>query len=387
MGDTLPGGLRLRAARPADLDQISALLTDRGDADDAVDLRLVVEDPDAGYEACAVVLDGDTVVSTATLLDETLVLDGCELPAGQVEMVATARSHEGRGLVRALMGWAHDRSAERGHVLQVLHGIPYFYRQFGYEYAIPRPTSRPVVGDLPEGGAGLTVREAVAADVPELARLQEADLAGVGLSLRRSAACWRWLVARPGSTQWVVSSGDTIVGAGRDDGDQLAELAGSPGARLALLRHVRGLRPEIEVTGRDAADHLGPGSSQAEADMIRIPDPVALFERLRPVFGARLARAGVADLEVVVSLFRSHLRFGYADGVAGPVSGGGVMQAPGVVGGAGIAPDQLAAVLFGPHGIAGLSTQQPDVYPGRNRDVMTALFPPVDADVRLFYLP
>ncbi|MET9661367.1 GNAT family N-acetyltransferase [Streptomyces sp. NPDC006510] len=135
----LADGLVLRAARPADLDQIGALLARRGDPADALDHRLVVTDPDAGWSACAVVVDGDRVVSTATLLDEEVRIGGVRLPAGQVELVATDREYEGRGLVRALMRWAHDRSAARGHVIQALIGIPYFYRLFGYEYAIDIP--------------------------------------------------------------------------------------------------------------------------------------------------------------------------------------------------------------------------------------------------------
>ena len=137
---TLPDGLALRTAREDDVPQIAALLAERGEPADADDLRLVVDDPDAGLDAVAVVVDGDRVVSTATLLDETLHVrhpaGAVELPAGQVELVATDRAYEGRGLVRALMGWAHERSAARGHDLQVMIGIPYFYRRFGYEYAI-----------------------------------------------------------------------------------------------------------------------------------------------------------------------------------------------------------------------------------------------------------
>ncbi|RSS99110.1 GNAT family N-acetyltransferase, partial [Streptomyces sp. WAC05950] len=136
---SLPGGLVLRQARPADLDQIGALLSARGEPDDAVDHRLVVTDPDAGLSACAVVVDGDRVVSTATLLDEEVHIGGIRLPAGQVELVATESEYEGRGLVRALMNWAHERSAASGHLVQAMIGIPYFYRLFGYEYAIDVP--------------------------------------------------------------------------------------------------------------------------------------------------------------------------------------------------------------------------------------------------------
>ncbi|HWS57313.1 MAG TPA: GNAT family N-acetyltransferase, partial [Actinotalea sp.] len=160
---TLPGGLVLRTARPADLEQVADLLTARGDAADALDHRLVVEDPDLGWSACAVVVDGDRVVSTATLLDESLRVADVVLPAGQVELVATDVAYEGRGLVRALMQWAHERSDERGHLLQVMIGIPYFYRLFGYEYAVDIPRARPLLarpaeptpdGPTPDGPTG-----------------------------------------------------------------------------------------------------------------------------------------------------------------------------------------------------------------------------------------
>lgn len=42
--------------------------------------------------------------------------------------VATQPEYEGRGLLRALMHWAHARSHARDHVLQAMIGIPYFYR-------------------------------------------------------------------------------------------------------------------------------------------------------------------------------------------------------------------------------------------------------------------
>ena len=76
---SLPGGLLLRTARPADLDQIGELLARRGDEPDALDHRLVVEDPAEGYRSCAVVVDGERVVSTATLLDETVRVGGVGL--------------------------------------------------------------------------------------------------------------------------------------------------------------------------------------------------------------------------------------------------------------------------------------------------------------------
>lgn len=199
----LPGGLVLRPSTAADLDQIATLLAARGDATDAVDVRLVVHDPQEGFESCAVVVDGDRVVSTATLLRETLTIEDVSLAAGQVELVATDPMYEGRGLVRALMAWAHERSRRRGGLVQLLIGIPYFYRQFGYAYAMPMARWRALAA-VPPAEPQLVVRRATVDDIPAMARLQDAAQARTAVRLPHSPACWRGLVARQGSTQWVV---------------------------------------------------------------------------------------------------------------------------------------------------------------------------------------
>jgi hypothetical protein len=72
-----------------------------------------------------------------------------------------------------------------------------------------------------------------------------------------------------------------------------------------------------------------------------------------------------------VSFFRQHVRLKYDKGTVGEVETGGRMQAPGTVGGAGVAPDMVGPLLFGPYGIAGLAEQHADVYPGRNDVLMT----------------
>lgn len=403
MPQPLPGGLVLRTARPADLDQIAALLTDRGDVEDSVDHRLIVDDQDAGWESCAVVADGDRVVSTVTLLDETLVLGGVPIPTGQVELVATDRQYEGRGLVRALMNWAHTRSARRGHVVQVLTGIPYFYRQFGYQYSIIQPQSR-AVETVPPAPDGHTVRRATIDDIEAMNQLQNATQHGYDLSMPHSTACWRWLVARNGTIQLVVERDGVAVATGRytppDEGDVvLGELAATdaPGA-YALLAHVAttaggnrvAVKERAGSIGVDALDRfLAPPPSQLESYYLRVPDIAALLGQLRPVLSARLAASGLAGDtgEAVVSFFRHHIRLPYDKGTVGDVQTGGRMQAPGAVGGAGVAPDMVGPLLFGPYGIAGLAERHADIYPGRNDVLMRTLFPPVRADLLPFYLP
>jgi predicted N-acetyltransferase YhbS len=399
----LPEGLLLRTARPADLDQIAALLADRGEPADAVDHRLIVEDGDAGWASCAVVVDGPRVVSTATLLDETLFLGPVPIPAGQVELVATDRAYEGRGLVRALMHWAHGRSAGRGHLAQVMIGIPYFYRQFGYQYAMVLPASR-AVRAVPPPEPGHSVRTADAADIPAMAGLQDAAQRGYDLRMPHSPACWRWLVARDGSTHLLVERAGAPVATGRltspeDDEVVLGEVAAvDPPAAYALLAHAAALAGPgaLKVAGRPGhagaaalEDCLVPPPRQAARYYLRVADVTAMLEHLRPLLSARLAASELAQDsgEIVLSFFRHHVRLAYADSTVGPARPGGPMQAPASAGGAGIAPDLAGPLLFGPDGIAGLAERHPDVYPGPHETLLRTLFPPVRADLLTFYLP
>ncbi|HKE66763.1 MAG TPA: GNAT family N-acetyltransferase, partial [Micromonosporaceae bacterium] len=356
MNQPLPDGLLLRTAQPTDLDQISALLTDRGEAADAVDHRLIVEDPDAGWESCAVVVDGDRVVSTATLLDETLSLDGLEIPSGQVELVATDRGYEGRGLVRALMGWAHQRSAARGHVVQVMVGIPYFYRLFGYQYAIGMPHTRQVIA-APPAQDGYVVRPAGPSDIATMESLQDAEQSRYDLRMAHSAACWRWLCARDGSSQLLVERGGIPVATARitppEEDILIGEVAAAePEAALALVTYAQSLYGDRELAVKerpgsvagDALDpFLAPRPPDAEAYYVRVADPVALLDHLRPVLSARLAPSGLGarEGEILLSFFGSHVRLPYRDGAVVGIHAGGAMQAPGSAGGAGIAPDLI----------------------------------------------
>lgn len=403
----LPSGLVLRTAEARDLEQIGVLLAERGEQGDALDHQLVVEDSPGGWQSCAVVVDGDRVVSTATLLDESLTLGGIQIPAGQVELVATDRQYEGRGLVRALMDWAHQRSAELGHIMQVMIGIPYFYRQFGYVYSIDIPSRRVLSGDLPSPAAdekSCRVRVTTAQDIPELTALNDEAAAESQLRMPHQPECWRWILAQDASTTWIVeSAGGQVLASGRttppDDEVLLAEVtARSDAAAWALLRHASTLATEeLRVAVRQPVTTMweallepaGPGANQYYT---RIPDTAALLDLLRPVFEARLAAAGIAladvpDGKVIVSTFRQHFVLPVVGDSFGPVVTGGPMQAPGVHSAAGIAPDLIGSVLFGPHGLDGLSRRHPDVYADRGGELMRTLFPPVTSDLLTYYLP
>lgn len=100
-------------------------------------------------------------------------IGGIRFGVGQPEMVATDPTYRNRGLVRALFEMIHARSAAEGHLVQAITGIPYFYRQFGYEYVLDLEGSRIVpISAFPQkredGAEPYHLRLAVLDDVPQL---------------------------------------------------------------------------------------------------------------------------------------------------------------------------------------------------------------------------
>jgi predicted N-acetyltransferase YhbS len=403
----LADGLIMRTAAEKDLEQVGALLAARGDEADAEDLRLVASDPDEGLGAVMVVVDGDRVVSTATLLRESVAIGSVAVPTGQVEMVATDPAYEGRGLVRAMMNEAHRRSAARGDLLQVMVGIPYFYRQFGYSYSMPIPMPWEV-HTTPVAQPDITVRVATAADIPAMSALQSAAQAAADVRMSHSAGCWRWLVQRSGSSQLVAERDGAVVATARqtppDEGVVLGEIAGSAEGISALVAAAQVAATsaddggEVAVLERPAAAHVN--SVLAEmADSPDAPDRTQewfyarveslgpLLDHLRPVLLDRFRAAGFeARHEVLLSSWRSHVRFTINEDSMSAVAAGGPEQAPISKGGSGVPPDQLAPLLLGPLGAAGLEQIHGDVMLGRQRDLMEALFPPMTSDLLTFYL-
>lgn len=76
------------------------------------------------------------IASAMCLISQTWTYDGIEFGMGRPEYVATHPDFRKRGLIRAQFEVVHHWSAARGEMVQGITGIPYFYRQFGYEFAL-----------------------------------------------------------------------------------------------------------------------------------------------------------------------------------------------------------------------------------------------------------
>ena len=150
-----------------------------------------------------------------------------------------------------------------------------------------------------------------------------------------SDGCWRWLVARSGSEQWVAERDGVVVAVGRALPDEgvLGELAAAdPAGAVALLARaaeaVRGSDQPLSVQPRGrgcAHDAVAPfldAGDPPEWYYARVPDLAALLEHLGPLLAARLRESGLEPpaagegQPVLLSTYARHVRFTVgADGV------------------------------------------------------------------------
>ena len=205
----LGDGLVLRWGRPADAEELGVF-----------NVRLHSDTPEEPEEFLAnwtrdlmggahpttsagdftVVVDeknGGKIVSSMNLISQTWTYDGVPFGFGRPELVATDDDYRRRGLVRAQFEAIHARSAAKGELVQGITGIPWYYRQFGYEMALELGGSRAFFWGRPGNDKGVEkepyqLRPATPADLPRLEELYTSHCAGSLLTRRRDRAIWQY---------------------------------------------------------------------------------------------------------------------------------------------------------------------------------------------------
>jgi hypothetical protein len=182
----LGNGLVLRRSTPEDAEAL-AEFNGRIHGDDPLDAQRVAAwtrdllarpHPTLNPDDFTIVEEVTTgkIVSSMNLIPQIWSYEGIEFGVGRPELVGTAPEYRNRGLVRLQFEEVHKWSAERGHKVQVITGIPYYYRLFGYEMALDlagrHAGFEANVPKLKDGEEeGFRVRTAKEADLPFIADL------------------------------------------------------------------------------------------------------------------------------------------------------------------------------------------------------------------------
>lgn len=307
---------------------------------------LVAEDPVTGRPAASLVA-----------LAQHWNLGGVGLPVVQIELVGTAPEHRGNRLTEQLFAALQRRLPPDDAPIQMIEGLPYFYRRLGYDYAlandgaptVPAAALPPAVPDRPHGTPDdLTVRPATPADADALADIDRRPADRDTLVCPRDAVAWRHEIdgCRPDSVARrevaVLARGSDVRGylvhGGRLSaaGELLVVAAACrqpadwPRAAAAMYAHLADTGRRYGTTAdrpftalRPILDPAHPLVGFGPAGVPRRPrgwyvraDPIALLARLHPVLRARWTAAGMRWPEptMTVDTYGPAARLGFSDG-------------------------------------------------------------------------
>jgi hypothetical protein len=319
------------------------------------------------------------IVSSMNWISQTWSYEGIQFGVGRPELVGTLSEFRNRGLVRIQFEEVHKWSVERGEIVQAITGIPFYYRQFGYEMALDLDGRRfggeAQLPKLREGETEpYTIRFAQESDLPLMQKLYDQTKQRSMIACERTPELFRYeLMGRSENNNcWVNCMIDNKVGEPvgffRHPGyHQQGSLAAAryelkPGiswleATPSVVRYLWG--KGLEYAKRDgvefnsfgfvlgaahpAYEALGnrlPAIRDPYAWYLRVPDVCGFLNHIKPVLERRLAESigSGHSGEFRVSFYRSGLRFVIEKGKLTTIApwepspeDGGVIAFPGLV--------------------------------------------------------
>ncbi|MFN8493359.1 MAG: GNAT family N-acetyltransferase [Caldilineaceae bacterium] len=452
VGD-LGNGLIRRWSTPADQEKIAQLLGDvyRNNADEPINVRTldtirVLMSPGfplMGPGDFAIVEDtskpAHPVVACTCLFRHEWSYGGIRFGVGRPEYVGADPAYRNRGLVRAVFEMIHARSAAEGHWVQGITGIPYFYRQFGYEYVLDLEGRRTTYLSLipekknsePEPYA---LRLATVADIPYLMALYEQHRHNSLVQYEPDEAYWRheitaWddpaahdkdvLTIGLGTRLYMMvndqgqACGCTILAVRRGGPNfavfhlQLDRAVNLQTAMPVLLRLLRTQAMQAPTIKADTAplseisfmfgrahpvydilgDALAPRVEPPYAWYLRVADAPGFLHHITPVLEERLAKSVLVGHtgELKIDFYRGGLRLEFAHGKLVVIE---PWRAPsyGNDAEAGCPPLVFLKLLFGYRSLAELRSFYPDVWANPEAALLlNTLFPAQPSTIQLLW--
>jgi hypothetical protein len=297
--------------------------------------------PTTGSNDVTVVVDeknGGKIVSTVFLISQTWSYGGIPFGCGMPELIATEAEYRRQGLIRLQMDVIHALSEQKGQLVQGIGGIPWYYRQFGYEMALdmgggfqlPFASLKP----LPEGESEpYCLRPVMSADLPLLKELYALTCESSLVACVRDDPVWRYEIEKSGERPVPMRHLEIIETAGGEAvgyiqiptfpvPNRIRELALRPGHSLRAFCHFLGRNGRARVEASDIENppttflfNLGETHPAYEAVgdqagsrrplyawYVRVPDLARFLNHIRPVLDERVAGSVMAGHSGVLKL-------------------------------------------------------------------------------------
>ena len=356
------------------------------------------------------------IVSTTCLIPQTWTFAGIPFGVGRPEVVATDPGYRRRGLVRQQFEVLHAMSEAMGHLMQGITGIPWYYRQFDYEYALDLGGGRTAFfSNVPLLKENETepyrLRAATNGDIPFLSRLYDRECARSLVACPRPEWLWRsMLEPQPETMAWRVPYQIIEINDGRSvgyiaptreimmDTIPIFELVVMEGQSMravmpTVLRWTR-IQGEAEATKQgktirgvyltfglehpayDAVPDLLTRTRIPYGWYIRVADVPKFLRHIAPALQDRLARSTMAGYsgELKISEYRRGFKLIFENGTLKNVEAW--QPSPEDGGDCGFPPLVFLQLLFCRKSLLELREQFPDVWAKDETQVLLdALFP------------
>jgi len=422
LGDSLV----LRSATVADVDELAAfnsqIHSDEDEPSDFIDTlvrdALTRPHPTLKPGDFLVVVDTGTgkIVSSLNYIGQTWSYAGIPFEVGRPELVGTDPEYRRRGLVRAQFEVIHQWGVERGHKMQAITGIPFFYRQFEYEMCLNLGGSRigyrthvPKLKD--DEQEKYTFRPAVEADIPFISAVYDHGIQRSLVACVRDAAIWKYDIfgkSEKTSAVWMIIENleDEPVGFFLHAKELRRPNIGVWGYELkpgiSYLDVTPSMIRYLDQTARELADmnekveyggysfELGsehpvydtlpekmPRVGKPYAWYLRVPDLPDFLMHIGPVLEQRLAQSPVVGYsgDLKIGFYRGGVKMSFAKGKLIGVEG---FKPEGTEDGDVLFPElTFLQLLVGHTSFADLSEARPDCFANNDhgRALATFLFP------------
>ena len=367
------------------------------------------------------------IVSSLCLISQTWSYGGIRFGVGRPELVGTLPDYRNRGLIRAQFDVIHGWSAERGERMQAITGIPWFYRQFGYEMAVTlggrRMGYKSQVPKLKDGEEEpYRIRPATEADLAFITRLYEQGASRYPLACVWDDLLWQYELAgrkekdvnRRALALIETPSGEPagfFAHAPRlwDGRLSVASCEIKPGVSWwavtpSVVRYVWALgeqwaaqdpKQEMESFGfwlgaehpvYQVFDSRLPHTAGPYAWYVRVPDLAGFLRHVAPVLERRLENSPMVgyDGDLKISFYRSGLRLVFADGrLVGVDPWQPTPEGEGDDGDAGFPDLTFLQLLFGYRSMEELDYAFADCWASgaKGRPLLDALFPKCHSNI------
>ncbi len=356
----------------------------------------------------------NTIVSSLCLIPWIWRYKEVEIRTGEMGFVGTLKEYRNKGLIRLLNKRFVELLIRDEFLMSHIQGIAFFYKQFGYEYAIPleggfRIDPHYVEETLVGNSQKIKFRKATKMDIPILEIIYEKSALKFDITSIREEQIWNFLLGPAMSCDstmeiWnILDENDNITGyfritqVGFGEGLILTEVSNLTYViAQAVLKKLKDLckeynKPFIRLnihqntTLTKVALNLGAINLGHYAWQIKIIDLKKFIEKMSNILEKRIKSSAFKNLteKIVINLYRVAIELNFIDGKIKNID---LVQFSRNDGFLRIPPNLFIPLVLGYYSREDLVHHHHDfLYNKKNEHLIDVMFPKVDSFIYTIY--